>query len=323
MLSIVKMTTLTPILDIDNMPIAPASIANDTWSVFGSAMNQGNSFHMPTQVEKDLTMKILTNFKTSTINGISPETTKNIMAAASKLGLYVCRVKTIKNNVPDSYLLLYTKPGIRSYSGAFMMLRETKHSKVIILSPHDDSDGTYSDTKLGMANSYALALFSNGHRRGRVSTTHDQYRASDIVHSMNNLGTYAVTQFCKLFPNSVFLHIHGMANNQKCMVNCRNSAMLTSFKDTLVKHSRVKPNYFVGLPVYFTVDKLVNTANYLKSEMPASIHTNNTSIMENIVTDMEKNDWCWQSLSADASTSGLIVSIPEEVDGGEDDDLGQ
>ncbi len=305
-------------IDTDGMPLAPSSVANDTWSVFGPAMNQGNSFHSPTQVEKDLTMKILTNFKTSTINGISSETTKNIMDAASKLGLYVCRVK--KDS--DSYLLLYTKKGVRNYSGAFMMLRETKHSKVIILSPHDDSDGTYADTKLGMANSYALALFSNGHRRGKVSTTHDQYRASDIVHSMNNLGTFAVTQFCKLFPNSVFLHIHGMANNQKCMVNCRNSAMLTSFKDTLVKNSRVKANYFVGLPVYFTVDKLVNTVNYLKSEMPAAIHTSNTSIMENIIADMEKNDWCWQ-LSQDVATSGLIVSIPEEVDGDEDDDLGQ
>jgi len=321
MLSIIKMTT--PVLDVDGMPLAPQSVANDTWSVFGVAMNQCSSFHSPTQAEKDLTMQLLTNFKTSTINGISAETTKNIMDAASKLGLYVCRVKTVKNNVPDSYLLLYTKPGIHNYSGAFMMLRETKHSKVIILSPHDDSDGTYADTKIGMANSYALALFSNGHKRGRVSSNHAQYRASDIVHSMDNLGTYAVTQFCKLFPSSVFLHIHGMANNQKCMVNCRNSAMLTTFKDTLVKNTRMKPNYFVGLPVYFTVDKLVNTTNYLKTEMPAAIHTSNMSIMQNIVTEMEKNTWCWQSLSVDAAMSNTIIPIPEEVDNGEDDDLGQ
>lgn len=305
-------------VDWDLMPLANPIVLTDpngAFVLFGPAMNQATSFHKPTVAEKKLMLKILTAFKDSTISGITPETTKIIMTSADALGLYVCRVKTTKNErdieVSDSYLLFYSKPRVRSYSGAFMMLRETKHSKVIILSPHDDSDGTYADTKIGFAKSYALAMFSNGHKRGKVSTTHEQYRASDFVHSINNLGTYTVTEFCKMFPNMVCLHFHGMANSQKCMFKSKNVDMSTAFKNAIIGSSRLKSNQFVGLPVYFTIDKMVNTNNYLKTEMPAVIHSSNKNIIKNIVVEMEKNDWCWQTPNIDLEMSGTIIEIPD------------
>jgi hypothetical protein len=281
-------------VDVDGMPLAPDSVRTNpdgAWAVFGPATNQATSWHAPTAVEKQLTLKLLTNFRLSTLNGISKETTQQIMQAADGLKCIVCRVK---NGDSDSYLLVYAKPGVRTYSGAFMMLRETKHSNIIILSPHDDSDGTYADTKIGMAQSCALACISNGHKRGRATTSFAEYRASDFVHGTNNLGTYAVEQLCKMFPASLVLHIHGMSNSAQCMVNCRDHEVEKVFKTVLEANTKLtNPASFVGLGVYFSVDKLVNTSKYLKTEMPASIHSANKSIIKLIALEMEKNAWAW------------------------------
>jgi hypothetical protein len=286
--------------DIDGMPLAPNIVLTSpqgAYSVFGPAIEQATSWHPPTQQEKQMTLQLLTNFQLSTINGISKDTTQKIMEAADSLGLQVCRAKTTKIvnsvQVPDSYLLAYTKPGIHNYSGAFFMLRETKHSKVLIISPHDDSDGTYADTKLGMSGSYALACISNGHNRGKATSTDAEYKASDFVHSNNNLGTYAVEQFCKLFPSTVCMHIHGMTNPQKCMFHSRDSVMGSIFQTTLINNTRLTAPEFTGLAVTFSIDNIVNTNRYIKTEMPAVIHENNKSIIKIISIEMEKNLWAW------------------------------
>jgi hypothetical protein len=286
--------------DTDGMPLAPSKVLTSplgAYIVFGPAMNQATSWHAPTQQEKDLTTKLLNNWKLSTLNGPTKETTSEILSAAEDLGLQVRRVKTTKKVdgvvVPDSYLLVYTKPGIKNYSGAFFMLRETKHSKVFIISPHDDSDGTYADTKIGMSDSYALACISNGHKRGRVGLTGDKYRNSDIVHSTDNLGTFALELICEMFPKLVCLHIHGMSDTSKCLFRCRNDEMGNVFKTVIADKTRLDPEDFKPLNAFFTIDSLVNTNYYLKTEIPAAIHESNFAIIKNIAVAMEKYPWCF------------------------------
>ena len=118
------------------------------------------------------------------------------MENADKLKLQVCRVKNdrVLDGVAelDSYLLLYTKPGVKSYSGPFLLLRETNPSKVIVISPHDGSDGTHSSTKKALEDSHALAVVSNGHKKGITAI-------SDFVDHGNTLGAIAVRQLNYLF----------------------------------------------------------------------------------------------------------------------------
>ena len=287
-----------PIIDVDGMPLAPSlalTSPQGAFIVFGPAINQATSWHEPTTLEKQLTLDLLTNWKQSTINGPCKDTTQKIIQAANSLNLYVCRAKITKKvdgvDVPDSYLLVYTKPGIKNYSGAFFMLRETKHSKIIIIGPHDDSDGTYADTKIGMSGSHALACISNGHKRKYIQE--EDYRNSDFVHSVNNLGTYAVEEMCKLFPGSVCMHIHGMADNKKCLVRCRDDKMMKVFRKTIADNTILDLNDFFPLNAYFTIDNLVNTNYYLKTEMPAGIHMKNKVIIRIIALEMEKYSWAW------------------------------
>jgi hypothetical protein len=293
------MSNPTPPVDTDGMPLAPDTVLTSpqgAYIVFGPALNQANSWHPPTQQEKDLTSQLLTNWQISTVNGPSVTTTQKIMQAADGLGLHVCRAKTFKTvngvQVPDSYLLVYTKPGVKNYSGAFFMLRETKHSKVFIIGPHDDSDETFADTKIGMAQSYALACISNGHKRGQVGLGAN-YRESDFVHSTDNLGTFALQQICKMFPSSVCLHIHGMSDPTKCLYRCRSDPMEKVFKKTIADNTKLGPTDFAPLNAYFTVDQMVNTNYYVKTEIPVVIHKNNPAIVKDIALAMEQNTWSW------------------------------
>lgn len=296
MFCLIKMSQ--PNVDPDGMPIAPDSVITapgNAYTVFGPAMNQANSWHPPTQQEKNLTTQLLTNWQLSTINGISKDTTEKILQAADGLGLQVCRVKQQRTEngitVNDSYLLVYTKPGIKNYSGAFFMLRETKHSKVIIISPHDDSDGTYADTKVGLSDTNALACISNGHKRKQVGIPGNRDNISDFVHSKNNLGTFAVQLICKMFPASVVLHIHGMVNNQKCLYRCRSDPMAKVFEKAIADNTKLNPGDFGPLNADFTIDPLVNTNFYIKTEMPAQMHKNNKGVIAEIVQAMEAQPW--------------------------------
>lgn len=288
-----------PVIDTDGMPISPKialTSHNGAYSIFRTALDQAIFWHPPTQQEKQSMLQLLTNFHLSTINGISKITTRNIIQAADELGLQVNRVKTFKTvnsvKVPDSYLLVYTKPGVKDYSGPFLMLRETKRSKVVIISPHDDSDGTAINTKLGMSESYALACISNGHKRGKIGE--EDYRDSDFVHSKNNLGTYTVEQFCNLFPGTVCMQIHGIAHPTKCMFRSRHLEMGNIFREILIKNTRLKQEDFVDFPVSFTIDNLIKSNHYIKCEIPAVIHKRNKAIIKLISLEFEKNNWTWK-----------------------------
>jgi hypothetical protein len=279
-------------VDTDGMPFCPTIVQTvSAFSVYNCALQQAKTFHAPTDAEKKNMTSLLTTFKESTIAGISKVTTKKILSLADSLGLQACRVTQTVNKANDSYLLLYSKPGVADYSGPFMMLRETKASKIVIISPHDDSDGTYADTKEGLAHSNALACISNGHMRGHVGTS--SKNNGDFVHNTNNLGTFVVQTMGKLFPGYVVLHIHGWANPTKVLVDSRNPALYKAFETAIVDNSRVPQGNFSPLRASFSIDTMVNTNYYLKTEMPAVIHEKNHMIISDIAKEIEKYSWAW------------------------------
>ncbi len=64
-----------------------------------------------------------------------------ILAKADSVGLQVCRSVDVSKN--DSFLLFYTKPGVIDNTGGFFGIREVKSSRIVVLLPHDDSDGYF------------------------------------------------------------------------------------------------------------------------------------------------------------------------------------
>lgn len=281
-------------LDVDGMPFCPTEVKTRTaYSVFRCAMDQASSFHTPTAKEKTDMESLLSSFAKSTVDGVKAETTKPLLAAADSLGLQACRVAQERDGAKDSYLLVYTKPGVKNYSGPFMMLRETKASKLVLIGPHDDSDGTFKVTKVAIDKTSTLALFSNGHRRGKVGV---EGRRSDFVHSENNLGTDAVRIFGKLFPKHVWLHVHGMKDPRHCLYRSHSKVYGKAFEKAITSATNIKPDAFKPLNAYFTVDNETNSAGwYLKTEIPARIYGNGDMSVTRIVKELEKNDFVWSA----------------------------
>jgi hypothetical protein len=290
-------------LDTDGMPLAPPEVLTSpdgAWCVFKCAMDQATSFHVPTETEKSGIIAILTAFYQAKLNGgPSIATTSVILANAKLLGLQVCRAKYTYENAPASVLLFYTAPNIKDYSGPFMMLKETKSSNFVIYGPHDDSDGTYATTKLAMMNSYALACFSDGHKRGQVSNGNiDLYRESDWVHAKSvnlNLGDVAINKFAQLYPNQVAILFNGIADPTKSMLNSRNADMEGVFKQALINNTRLAQADFTGYTPWFTIDDIIKSNYYIKCEIPSVIYENNPKIVTDIVLGMEANSWCWSA----------------------------
>lgn len=289
-------------IDNDGMPLAPSEVAASpvgAWSVFRCAIEQAKTYHVPTQDEITHMHTLLDAFNQSKLNGITKDTTKIILDNADALSLQVCRLKTMRGNNVDSILLFYTKPGITDYSGPFMMLRETKSSLAVILSPHDGSDGTFAATKLGMQNTYALACFSDGHHRTTVSHGDiNLKRESDWCHCKSvdlNLGDVAIAKLADLYPHQVALMLHGSADPHVCLVHCRDDNMKAVFEKALADNTRLNANDFKGFPVWFTTDEIIKSQYYLKCEIPAAIYMNNYSVVTDIVKAMEQNSWCWDN----------------------------
>lgn len=278
--------------DIDGMPFCPSQVSETSaWAVFNCAINQANSFHVPTAAEKASMMTLLTIHKTVVADGPSAATTVQMLAAATELNLQLCRVSQNLLGAKDSFLLAYVIPGVRDYSGPFLMLREIKPSKIIIIGPHDDSDGTYADTKKGLSDSHALATISDGHKRGNIKSGGGDIGTGDFVHETNNLGTFVVDQFTGLFPNSIVLQIHGMQNDTKVLYRSHNDMLGKVFEAAIIANSKI--DLFGALNASFTIDSLVHTDFYLKTEMPAHLHEVNQKIIAKIALAIEEQSWGW------------------------------
>lgn len=277
--------------DFDGMPFCPEVVKeNSAAAVFNCAREQTKVWHPPTLKEKQNLAGIISAFKTSVDAGISRATTDQILENADNLNLQACRVKNDRiyegRAENDSYLLLYTKPGVRTYSGPFLMLRETNPSKVVIISPHDGSDGTHADTKIALENSHALAVISNGHNKG---ITHK----SDFVDHMETLGAVATRQINMHFPKSVFLHIHGMAASGHVLYRSRSSVLGNAFEKGVVEYTNIAKSAFGSFNAGYVTDSIIKSPFSLKTEIPARIHTGNPNAMAGIVRTIEKNVWAW------------------------------
>lgn len=273
-------------MDIDGIQFCDKNVIDfNAWSVYKDAINQAREslWTSPTQDQKDnsdllidLISKLLNNYKTYgqlTIENVDSfkAISSQILITADKLNLQCVRAK-----IPtDSYLLFYTKPGIKNYNGSFMMIREFNYSDIIIISPHDGTDQTHSDTKLAFKNSKAFCCFSNGH--------HKWSREQDFSHTVNTLGYYTLVKLCTLIQNPILLNIHGMAVRNMIMKKSNNPELVKVFNDIVI------PKYVpktVTLSAYFVIDDIKTDYN-LKCEIPTSIHINRPQIVEDIVHGIE------------------------------------
>ena len=272
--------------DPDGMPLCPDEVKDTSaWAVYRCAIEQAKDFHNPSKAEMDSMDNLLQGWA----NGKA----KVMLTAAKDLNLLACRVNQKQNDKPDSFLLFYVKPGIKDYSGPFMMLREKGYSKVLVIGPHDDSDATFQDTKFATSETYAMGTISNGHKRRNVRKDRPAgYRNDDFVHSDGekaNLGTYAVAKIAKLKPSSVVLHVHGMADGSKVLDRSRSKEFMAAYEKAVMKHTNITK--FERLNAYFSIDPLVNTNWYVKTEIPVRIHNNNPRALKNIVLELEQYDW--------------------------------
>lgn len=189
----------------DQIPYCPELVKENAFTVTRCAFDQANKWHKATEPEKNTMSQLVVALKA--------QDAPTIIASSGKLKLQVCR----SQKDSDSFLLLYTKPGVRDYSGPFLMFREGgKTSGLIIHAPHDGQDGTPRSTRDAFQNSNALALISNGHERtlsGRKQTRNGSAFPSDWAHTSTDLGYHAFTALKNQFPDSVHVHIHGLAKN--------------------------------------------------------------------------------------------------------------
>lgn len=275
--------------DSDGMPLCPDGVAErSAWIVFSCALDQAKSFHPPTAQEKKDMSSLLEAWRDSNV--------QVMRAAADNLNLQACRVKDKNGDAPNSSLLFYTKPKVNNYSGPFLILKEGKRSKVLVVGPHDDSDGTYADTKFATQKTSAMATISNGHKRGNVRGKDNPSKNDDFVHSNgpdSNLGTYAVKKVCDIYKVSVVLHIHGMKDPHKVLYRARDNKILEDAWEKAIKNN-TNITEFAALNADFSIDRVVNTNWYVKAEMPARIHMNNKMALANIVREIETYTWAWE-----------------------------
>ena len=279
--------------DFDGMPFCPDVVKdNSAAAVFNCARGQTTVWHAGTPKEKENLAGIISAFKRSVDEGISYVTTSQILDNADKLNLQACRVKNdrvyLGKAEKDSYLLLYTKPGVKTYSGPFLMLREINPSKVIVISPHDGTDGTHADTKIALENSHALAVVANGHPKGMTNQ-------SDFVDHSDSMGAAAVRQLNMRFPKSVYLHIHGMKASDHVLYRSRSKVLGRAFEKGIVNFTNIAKGAFNNFNAGYVTDSIIKSPFSLKTEIPARIHTGNENALAGVVRTIEENAWAWPS----------------------------
>lgn len=265
--------------DSDEVMLCPIEVKSSmsAWAVFRCAADQATSFHRPTPEEMEAMDALL--------NAWSEGDSAVLLESADSLGLQVCRT-------PDSILLLYAKPGVKDYSGPFMMLREKDYSKVLLISGHDDSDATFSDTKAALQSSKAMAVISNGHRRSNVRRgsnpgTNDDFLFSDGPEE--NLGTYAIRKICDLKKSSVVLVVDGSSEKDAILTTSDQRDLAKAFKNAVYKYSTIRK--FGVRNQKLAIDSLVNTDYYMKLALPFTMHYDQPTVIANIVKDLETYDW--------------------------------
>lgn len=208
--------------DCDSMPICPTVNPGTNPSLFlGCAFKQAKSWHPPTQAEKTHLYQLLSGLKNKDI--------PSALAAADELGLQACR------NKDDNYVVFTTKPQIHSYVGPFFLYRERGASPLVIQNGHDEDCTPIGYGKQVFLNTNALFSMSNGYPRAisgtKIKTCWGSDYESDGCHDSNNLFYLAHTYIYRLWPQTVFIHNHGMKGPGMLITN---SLRTDSGKDSLL-----------------------------------------------------------------------------------------
>lgn len=287
-------------VDIDGIPFCPIEVIKyNAYQVFRCAFAQAKRelWKSPTPDQIKNIETVIQCFYNSYTNGITKENSSLLMSSADAIGLQCCRAK---NETGDSYILLYTKPGIRNYNGPFMMLREKNASNVVIVSPHDGSDRTIIDTKVAFKNSKALAVISNGHKKWS--------READFSKTRNNLGNYALRKLADLFKRTVILNIHSMVHSDYIMIRSRFPPLAKVFEDSFKKYTSIQT--IKPFNAWYDIDT-INTPYQLKTEIPAVVHGTKPEVIGKIICDIEKNKWAWASdIATLAITDDSFDNLP-------------
>ncbi len=316
--------------DTDGMAFCPSVVTETSaYGVFRCALEEARSWHALKKDERGTMVDLLQAWKANR-SGITKEHTAALLAAADNLKLQACRVR----DKEDSYVLVYTKPKVSDYSGPLLMLRETKASKFVIISPHDDSDGTFADTKKAFQHSSALAMISNGHKRGNVTANAEhcgnERQSGDMVHQPEgcNLGTATIFALTNMMNGdgemgTIMLHIHGMSNPKSVIYRDRDNKQLSAAWEKAVKASTNIEN-FGPLNADFSIDPVKGAM--LKTEIPARIHTNGEMMaLARIVNNLEGNPWAWpeekKAALEDETQSGDELAALDEDDFENDKDV--
>jgi hypothetical protein len=325
--------------DIDGIPFCPEAVNNHSaFSVFRCALNQANSFHNPTPLEKGDMKGLLTTWKQIRDDGKDPILGHKLMGHARRLDLQVCRAGWVFDGGKDqgtsnTYLLFYTKPKVKDYSGPFLILRETEASRFVILGPHDDSDGTHTSTKRAIQDSKALALVSNGHKRGNIPLGSSQPTNSapdsrggkgDWSHESIdiNLGTYAVKVLGDLYPQRIWLMVHGMKNDQVVLYRVRNgNKILSKAWEQATTNATGMANFNPRFNADFHTEPHMNSNWYIKVEYPASVHRTMPNHLADAIRQLEEYPWAWDKEplqdpipEPEDKTFGLVVPEDERED---------
>lgn len=299
--------------DTDGMPWCPDAVKeNSAFAVYRCALKQAKSFHNPTAQEKADMGALISTWKDIREKGKSPERAAGYLARAAKLNLQACRVK----DGGDSYLVTYVKPGIKNYSGPFLLLRETRASRFVVLSPHDDTDSTHSSSKLALQKTHALAVVSNGHLRGNIPLGSSQPVGSspdsrggkgDWSHETEtiNLGTYTVRLISEAYPKRIWLMVHGMSNDQSILYRIRNPSQNIALRTAYEKATAAATgmtNFNRSFNADFHTDKYMSN-QYIKVEYPAKIHRNRQMHLATAIADMEGYAWAWDDAPVPEETA--------------------
>ncbi len=197
--------------DTDGVPLCPAISGTNPWEYMDCAFQQAKAFHPPTAQEL--------SYLETTLLSLSEKNVSQAMKAAAYLGLQTCRNK----NAGDSYVVMTTIPGLKTYVGPFITYREKNASEVVIQDGHvqDCNWGGYPQELF--LNTHAILAITNGYPRAlsgsKVKTCWGASYESDGTHNENNLFYRANLMAAQLWPTSVFFQLHGMKNRGTMITN--------------------------------------------------------------------------------------------------------
>lgn len=278
----------------DGIPLCPDAVKQKSgWEVFRCAMQDQRSWHPPTKKEIDSSQDMLRAF--------AARDYKKMLEKADGFRAQVCRVI----DGDDKYVLVFAKYGVKDYNSPILMLRDAaKVSKLAILTPHVLTDGYSDHGPLAFKKNHILALWQNGHKKGIAD------RASDFSHSETTVGHHMYRVFGQLYPKTALGHFHGMKDPDSVLVRSRHKPMQNVFERVVKDLTGIKD--YRAFNAYYSLEKVINTGKYLKTELPTRLYSNRDMIISQIVEAWEKEPWAWDDSPEPSASPEPDEVIPDD-----------